>query len=1011
MGSVKSRRGTPSVYLMVLLVFASMFSILLPAKNSQALDPQISFVRSVPLSTPELDLSPVSMTIDSDGNFYIIDSTFCQIKKLSPTRELIDSWGSCGSSDGQFNAPQDIAIDSQDNIYVLDLNNYRIEKFSSDGTFILKWGSNGSGDGQFSNMRRLVIDHEDNVYVSANNRIQKFSSAGSFITKWGSSGTGNSQFNIAEKMAVDSDNNIYVVDVSNIRIQKFSSAGSYITQWGASGTGNGQFTSISTAGIAIDANDVVYVADGRVGIDRIQTFTTAGSYAGQWDLPVDEQGRQFSTPWHIQPADDHLYLVDVGSGRIEEITTAGAFVSYIGNYGGLTPDPVEVTSDAEGNLYIADQANLQVQKRNEAGSYLSKLYSYYPSTFGPNAIAIGPTGNIYAAFSLRNIVQVYSPTYELLDTIGTYTGSIVGSSADGEFYDPQGVAVDSQGNIYVTDRNNYRVQKFDSNGNFIKKWGSQGINPGQFSNGGSSEGPQGIAVDGDDNVYVSDPGMDRIQKFTSNGEYLMSFNGWEYGYPVNVFDRGTYITPAVDEDGNQYRQNTSTQEIIKTNAGGTELLRWGEAGTGPGQFNLLADTYTKVVVYNDEVYVADTGNNRIQVFDLDGEYVRSIGEAGSGDGQLQIVTDFLFDSDGHLQVVDAFNARIQTFMPDGTYMSQWGQGDAGDSATIPLWIFEDTDGNGDFYVSSLTAQKLYQYDRDSKVLLDTITAPVSFLVSSGTEPGWLKKPRDVTVDQEGYIYVADSDNDRIQVYAPNGTFVTTWGTMGSGEGQFNNPQSVTVGADNQVWVADVGNKRVEQFTVSLPPLVVTPDPDPDPDPTSTPTPPAGETPVTSPVVASNRWVSSGLFSPETPSLPSDTSIILTVQPNTTFDENRPLLTGYTIPFGWVEVTVYSTPQTGKVQANAAGFWQWQPPEPLEPGSHRYEARLVNADGTYGKVTESVAFTISGPRSSTPETEDQLTPSTTENEVVSNRWFRELVIGVVSLAALLLAVLLWQRFSS
>ena len=78
---------------------------------------------------------------------------------------------------------------------------------------------------------------------------------------------------------------------------------------------------------------------------------------------------------------------------------------------------------------------------------------------------------------------------------------------DGQFKNPLGVAVDSSGNIYVADADNYRIQKFTSDGGFITKWGSNGTGDGQFHE------PIGVAVDSSGNIYVADSGNDRIQKF------------------------------------------------------------------------------------------------------------------------------------------------------------------------------------------------------------------------------------------------------------------------------------------------------------------------------------------------------------------------------------------------------------------------------------------------------------------------------------------------------------------
>ncbi|MGB9940270.1 PKD domain-containing protein [Methanosarcina sp.] len=127
-------------------------------------------------------------------------------------------------------------------------------------------------------------------------------------------------------------------------------------------------------------------------------------------------------------------------------------------------------------------------------------------------------------------------------------------SGDGQFNSPNDIAVDSSDNVYVVDSGNHRIQKFDSNGNFITKWGSEGTGDGQFYNGLS-----GIGVDSSDNVYVVEPGNNRIQKFDSNGNFITKWGsgGIDYGqfkYPYDV---------AVDSLGNAYVTDTENQRIQK----------------------------------------------------------------------------------------------------------------------------------------------------------------------------------------------------------------------------------------------------------------------------------------------------------------------------------------------------------------------------------------------------------------------------------------------------------------
>jgi DNA-binding beta-propeller fold protein YncE len=175
-------------------------------------------------------------------------------------------------------------------------------------------------------------------------------------------------------------------------------------------------------------------------------------------------------------------------------------------------------------------------------------------------------------------------------------------AGNGQFNSPAGIAVDSSNNVYVVDANNNRVEKFTSNGNYLTQWGSSGSGNGQF------EYPLGIAVDSSNNVYVSDGNNYRIEKFTGSGVYLTQWGSYGSGNGQFEFPEGI----AVDSSNNVYVTDNVNERVEKFNSNGNYLTQWGSYGSGNGQFYLPQGI--AVDSTGNFIYVADSGNDRIEVF-------------------------------------------------------------------------------------------------------------------------------------------------------------------------------------------------------------------------------------------------------------------------------------------------------------------------------------------------------------------------------------------------------------
>ncbi len=281
-----------------------------------------------------------------------------------------------------------------------------------------------------------------------------------FVTKWGSLGTGDGQFRGPWGVATDLAGNVYVADRSNHRIQKFDNGGNFLTKWGSYGGDDGQFR--YPWHVAVGAAGNVYVADEQN--HRIQKFDSNGTFLTKWGSRGSADG-QFRYPTGVATdADGNVYVADCGSRRIQKFDSRGNFLTKWGSYGtgdGQFRYPTGVATDGARNVYVADFDNHRIQKFTGDGDFLTKWGSY--------------------------------------------------GTGDGQFRQPTGVATDAAGNVCVAERGrwwfNHRIQKFDSSGNFLTKWGSYGTRDGQF------RAPWGVATDAAGNVYVADTYNHRIQKF------------------------------------------------------------------------------------------------------------------------------------------------------------------------------------------------------------------------------------------------------------------------------------------------------------------------------------------------------------------------------------------------------------------------------------------------------------------------------------------------------------------
>jgi len=263
----------------------------------------------------------------------------------------------------------------------------------------------------------------------------------------------------------------------------------------------------------------------------------------------------------------------------------------------------------------------------------------------------------------------------------------------------------------------------------------------------------------------------------------------------------------VTDDIGYFDGYAGIESVQKFTSTGAFITKWGSYGLGSGQFTIPSDVTTDAA---GNVYVVDEENASVQKFTSDGNYVGQWGSWGSGSGQFKGPSDIATDAAGNVYVVDNLNDRIQKFTSNGTYVTEWGGEGTGDGQfDSPSGIAIDASG-GVYVADYLASFASYGSHRIQKFTLDGTY--VTQWGSYGTGNGQFGAPVSVATDAAGNVYVADVGNDSIQKFTFDGTYVTRWGSTGSGDGQFDYPSGVATDAVGNVYVADAANHRIQKFT-------------------------------------------------------------------------------------------------------------------------------------------------------------------------------------------------------
>lgn len=326
----------------------------------------------------------------------------------------------------------------------------------------------------------------------------------------------------------------------------------------------------------------------------------------------------------------------------------------------------------------------------------------------PETVTVGLSPELAAR------VSPSSGPFSLIDRPGAGSGR-------GQFNQPVGIAVAADGTTYVVDQGNARVQRFDADGAFVGIWGGEegGVTFARTDNG---LGPTGIAVGADGLIYVADTWNHRVVVVDPQGKLVR-----EIGAPVE------------DAQSRQATDTTDDPAAVETHPGGF----FGPRG---------------VAVTDDEMFIVDTGNERVQVFSIDGTFRRLWGGYGTDPDQLIEPVGIAVGPDGLIYVADSGNARVSVFTPAGIPMAQWPVNEwpvpdpAGARPGFQPYLAFDTSGN--LYASSADTGSVAVFDRTGQ--------PRESL--EAVDGDALERPVGVGSGLDGAIMISDQERDAVFRY-------------------------------------------------------------------------------------------------------------------------------------------------------------------------------------------------------------------------------------------------------
>ncbi len=680
----------------------------------------------------------------------------------------------------------------------------------------------------------MATDSSGNIYVADqfNHTIRKITPAGRVTTLAGLAGTPGSadgaryaaRFRNPNDVAVDSSGNVYVADKSNHTIRKITPTGVVTTLAGLAGnagsvndTGSAARFS-SPGGVAVDSSGNVYVADtDNHLIRRITPAAVVTTLAGTAGVPgsTNSPGALFNYPNDVATdSSGNVIVADRNNHTIRKVTPLGVVTTLAGMAGvsGTAEGPVAdarffgpsaVAVDAGGNVYVADRDNHAIRviatgnvttvagERGVQGNV--DATGTAARFFFPTGLAVGTGGNVYvadqASASIRRIAS--GGVVTTLAGLAGPAGSTDATGNAARFSYPYGMAADDTGNLYVADYRNHTIRRISTAGvvtTFAGLAGTAGSDEGTGS-AARFRNPAGVTTDASNNVYVADQFNHTIRKITPAGD-------------VTTFAGSAGLAGSVDQPGADARFNL------------------------PG--GLTSDGFN--------IYVADYGNHTIRMINGFGDVSTLAGfpgQAGSDNGSGSSARfngpAAIALGPGGLYVADYGSHTIRQISGDFVMTLAGLAGNAGstngfaDAARFNRPAGVACDASGNVYIADRENHTIRKIDSSGMV---TTFGGLPGVAGNADGEGTARfnYPNGLVFDNSGKLFVADSENNRIRMGKPAGSFVATIDLPSGAVGSPRQLDALPPTATSWQWsvIRQAGNSSAQLSSTSIRNPVFTP---------------------------------------------------------------------------------------------------------------------------------------------------------------------------------------------